>query len=380
MNEHLPPASSESALPTPSKSKRRRDWFVAIVMVTAACACSGWLAYPNNVAPPPNGGLVVDQKELDFGEEWEDRAFPWKFTIHNPTSKDVTIAEFWTTCSCASVKPESLTISAGGKAVVNAMLDLRAAFRDQAAPTESKNSLPAKRPFEAEFIPQIADLAFEQGWQVRGQVTRELTILPAELRVPDEVNHCNQSPTLRAEVVVHVPCEGIEAVLPPEYGQVHAKSGENGRYDLEITLSPLLQVGPFSFEVRVNPNARQKGETRKSKASRALVVNGRIVEDAQAIPNSLFFGTKKLGEVAQAFLTITSRSGKPVLVVPMTTGSPDTLVGPRLTSKEAGASFNVSQKVTQEGHACGVLTFELRQGDRVYKHLVPWSYYGIAGK
>ncbi len=347
-------------------------------MLVAVCALSyWWWGYTNEIVPPPNAGLVVDEKELDFGEVWEDRAFPWKFTIRNSTAKDVEIKKFSTSCGCAKVQPQSITVPAHSNVEVRLTLDLSEPFWHAPIKSQAEHATPAQRPFDATIEPAMNDLILQKGWHVRGHVRKDLTIVPADLRVTDPLVYGAQFPAQKAEVVSHFPYVGIEAMCSPEYAHVDVRRKDDDRYTLDITLNPQLPVGNFTFRTRLKPLVGQNREPpKKSKPSHSLLVHGQVVDDAQTLPSKLLFGPRTIGETVEESVTLASLTGLPITVDSVEVPSAGT-VAERVSVDNGLATFIIRQRVAKPGHVAGTVTFRVRKGERRYQHVLPWSYYGI---
>ncbi len=70
-------------------------------------------------------GLIVEAKDLNFGETWETRDFPWQLRLRNRGNHLLRILSVRSSCSCLSVSPSSLTLPPGQKVSLKLKLDLR---------------------------------------------------------------------------------------------------------------------------------------------------------------------------------------------------------------------------------------------------------------
>src|SRR5258707_459188 len=111
------------------------------------------------IAPP----LLVEERHLSFGESPEDPAFLWVLPIQNTTEEDIKIDGFTASCSCAAIKPSSVTVPARGSAEVRLALDLR---RPHGDPTIEP------RGFMVHVEPRISNSVGgnQPGWVVHGKV------------------------------------------------------------------------------------------------------------------------------------------------------------------------------------------------------------------
>lgn len=370
-----------NAIRSESGKTRLRSRYLYLAILAPVAAFSVWLVFSNAMAVPANRGLVVKEQDLDFGEVWENKAFPWKFTIHNPTAEDIAIREFSSSCSCLVVEPKFVIVPARGKAEITVKLDLRMAFFQVDGAAGDAERLPFKRPFAVEVTPKLDDerVPWSTAWKVKGVVCQELVVSPPNIRVTNPFIQGEVFPIQRVRLVAQVPIESIHAVCAPEYARAIVSKTNAGSKDheLQIVLNPKMPVSSFRFKVKLETTLADSIEPGATKIVREIQVDGRVVEDAQVLPSPVFFGTKKLGETAETIVTVTSRSGQAVTIEKAEAGSPDTLVETRSPADHDGTKFLIRQKITQEGHAAGAVCFTVRKRDLVYTHVVPWSYYGL---
>ena len=345
------------------------------MILAAACGFSGWLAYPNKVIPPPNGGLIVDEKELDFGEAWEDRAFPWKFTIHNPTAADVTINKFWNSCSCAAVKPESVTIPAGGQATVGLALDLRAAFLEKAPSTAAEEKPAIKAPFEAEIVPEIGDLLPKKAWQIRGRVGKVLSASPASLYLADQFIRGQPFPKRQIKLTAHAQLDGIVVTCPPEYCHVEAKRcrHDGSEWELDTTLAPNLPAGPFKFKIVVQPFC----STATALPPTFLVVEGVVTDSVTALPSAMLLGARSLGTSVKETVTLQRNVDTKFNLISVEDCPKSTRVTPLTDSNRVDIEFTIEAS-GQHTHTI-YLVLEPDGGGAPIRVPVTVSYYGLLG-
>ena len=94
----------------------------ASIAAVAAFGLARFLSHTNTaVGTSP---LFVEEKYLNFGEQWETNSFVWVVPIENRSGQDVAIDEFVLSCSCTSVEPASLFLPAGQRRKWSLTLDL----------------------------------------------------------------------------------------------------------------------------------------------------------------------------------------------------------------------------------------------------------------
>jgi hypothetical protein len=108
----LPVAEEEE---TVMRSSHRHNWIkgvLGILFLLACCSAAFWWGANMDSRVRPNGGLIVNESHLNFGEVWETDKFEITLPIQNPTEKNVQIARFDSTCGCASITPSVAVQSA----------------------------------------------------------------------------------------------------------------------------------------------------------------------------------------------------------------------------------------------------------------------------
>lgn len=364
------PATSETTSERPAPKSNRRELCIGAGVLVAVCALSyWWWGYTKEVVPPPNAGLVVDEKELDFGEQWEDRAFPWKFTIHNPTGKDVTIAGFSNSCWCVAVKPESVTISTGKTAQVFATVDLSAPFLKQPAGQSS-----SRRTFEAELEPIIRDGAGvpnfascpRASWTIRGHVRRRVTFDVPSLHFGAKAVCAQEAIARKTLVTVHVPTKALQAHIKPAVASVRtAKINEN---QFELWVSPRTDRPPGRF--RGNLTLVLVDDKGVAVEAGWLALEGELLAENRPIPARLILPATKVAEIAEGMFLLQMPEGDPLTVGSITAHAPNVHIEQATVPGIAtGRAFAVRLKVDRAGDISTMVHFTVRrprQDARVY--------------
>ncbi len=279
-------------------------------MVLAASSFSSWLAYTGTLSPQPTGGLVVDPADLDIGDTWDHNLLPWRFTIHNPTSKDVHISRFHTDCSCTSIEPTSLTIPARGSAPVVANLKLQDASTPSRERKDEAVNGTLKRPFAVRIAPTIDGAApVQAGWRLTGQITPLLTASPRLLTLSDGYVRGQPFPEQKIHLKAHTNLRDITVTCPERYGRVTTTrtAATDDQWDVTFTLAPTLPAGELMFDLQIT--AVPSDQTKLPAAT--IPVRGHLHEDVYVFPPNLFLGVRGLGQTVVETIQLRSFSGKP---------------------------------------------------------------------
>jgi hypothetical protein len=301
-NPAQPPVPDSDAASPPTGATRWRDRYRAVLIFAVAGAVAWWIGSSLGPRPAANNGLVVDETDLDFGEAWEDRAFPWKFTVRNPTARDITVKKIWTSCSCAAAKPDSVTIPAGGTAVIHLTLDLRHAFSDRTVPGAGEASLLAKKGFRAEIIPDIENMPSHKPWEVHGLVSKVVATSPSRLDFGDTFVRGQPFSRQKIKVQGNDAVANIEAKCSAQYCRLGVQRSPDGgnEWGIEVSLAPELPVGPFSFQLTILPY----DTAGRGMPAYVASVKGVVKDILSPIPAVLLLGAKPLGSRAKGRIVL----------------------------------------------------------------------------
>jgi hypothetical protein len=169
-----------------------------------------------------------------------------------------------------------------------------------------------------------------------------------------------QGQRLPSETVVAsptIPLDSLRATCPSSLAIVEvARSKEHpDRFELKVTPRNDLPVGPFHFEVMLEPVSRSVPYPPVR-----LPVEGQLSSDVQASPDSLVLGERRVGEMVIETITLRSASDTPFEVTHIQTASGDTVVEPTTLSGIHGKAFRVVQKITKPGKQASSARFSLR--------------------
>jgi hypothetical protein len=126
----------------------------------------------------PNGGLVIDPAELDFGEVWEQRQLDIPITVRNPTDHEIEI-QGWLGPNRFDIEPRRVIVPANESAVLQAHFD----------PIFGRKTSDALRVVESEYLfkPDIPDEpGIHPGWRLKGRVKRAVWVSTDRLKLSAE--------------------------------------------------------------------------------------------------------------------------------------------------------------------------------------------------
>ncbi len=338
---------AETVVPTLSYAR----WLgrvVALGLLAGACGFTYWLGSASNALTAANRGLVLSESDLDFGEVWEAKQFHRELTIENQAGEDRAIAGFAMSCSCLSVKPDSLVVPAGKAARIRLTLDLTSRQLEERDAVD--------RPFRVQLVPQIeGGLPRAMGWTIHGRVRNVLAPSQVTVRFGDTLIRGSPfSPrtlTLRAQM----PLKEVRVEGQPKGVSIRVEQVQSGAPIYRLTIQPQanLSAGPFSESldlVGVTPQGRTVwGAT--------LQVDGKVLEDIQAIPPSLSLGARKVGETVQSEVFLRSASGKAFTMEGIVVESADQNVEPAAGAPVRGRVFRLTQRITRLGAQSAQLKF-----------------------
>ncbi|MCI0641836.1 MAG: DUF1573 domain-containing protein [Gemmataceae bacterium] len=257
-----------------------RTWPILLLGTIAAAAF--WLSERSKHRPTV---LVVDAKELNFGETWETKDFHWKIKITNVSEKALKIREFGASCACVVCEPKSLSLAPAESAEVKLNLDLRQAFVKKSS--EAENAV-----FETEVAAFVEGMHPPPIWRLKGTVRRALRFEKYPLEIKDNLTRGRDFPLQLIHAKAHPTLVNAKwkVICPPEYGTAAllATSKLQGTVQATLSISPKIAVGKFSCDVVFETD---EGEP----IACALPVLGNVSETVSLLPSTLVYGAAPLG-------------------------------------------------------------------------------------
>jgi hypothetical protein len=192
-------------------------------------------------AANPNGGLVVEPSELDFGEVWEQQ---WlDVTLQNPTDRVIEI-HGWSGGNRFDVSPQRVTVPARGSAVVRARFD----------PVVGRQASDVFKVAEIhrQFRPWIvSEPGQHPGWVLTGRVRRAVSVATDSLKLSEKpLRRGGEFPTKSMEVMALRPIKSLTTDSDSEELQVEI-SGPDIRnwYQVSITPAETIASGGHTFYI-----------------------------------------------------------------------------------------------------------------------------------
>lgn len=362
MKESESMASSSPSKPWPESRNGRIAVLAGIVGLFVPVF---WLAMKTRqmlaATPAP---LVVPANELDVGDVWEQGAFQHKLTIQNTTAKNIVIDGFRSTCGCVSVEPSALKIPSGQKADVLVTLNLKL------SPRQDSND------FQVTIAPEIRDdPGVQPVWKIRGRARRLMKLTPVGISYYD--NRLIQGQVFPSQTVIVTPAIVLDSLLakyPAELATVEIARCQERHNDFQVNITPQkgLPLGPFLFDVLLEPVSKDKFLPIVK-----LPVEGRVMGDVQALPDSLALGARGIGETLTETITLRSISGVPFEVTRIKPDFKDTTVEPITVAGVSDKAFRICQHITRSGKQMFSLRFfVIKKNGECSTVLVNVSYHG----
>ncbi|MBI1900438.1 MAG: hypothetical protein HYS13_04890, partial [Planctomycetia bacterium] len=218
---------------------RWRSAALAVVGIGAVVA----LVSLNMGAPAGDKRLWIPPERLDFGEVWQEKRFEWILPIENRANREITIAELISNCGCAVIElePRPLTIPAGGKANLRAILDL--------TPPDGPK-VGASRRIEFEFGVKLRNEG-PQTFSLRGVVRTPVALDPMKVDFGETLVVGTEHSSRR--VVVHElwPLGSVACEADSNCGIAELSASEGGKRILTFQPRPDLGAGEHPSVVRL---------------------------------------------------------------------------------------------------------------------------------
>lgn len=308
----------------------RRLALVTLATSFSVAAIAFWRSSssaPEDADAPINGGLVVNDHDLDFGEVWLQNDFQWSFPIYNPTDHPVSVAQFTTSCSCAKGKQHSITIPARGSE--------RATFKIDLSPRTADESLLDVRQYQALVTPNIGGVSNTVGWCIHGVVKPLIKCNPRTIDFGEYSLFKQRFEAQSVLVRCLPPATSVRASCDSPHLRIDTSPARGGS-EYKLTAAPTndLPRGAFSFRIRLAPSSSDGHELPSSD----LFATATIVDDVYLSPQKLLL---RVDESAEETFEILSHSGAALETVKFEPEDPTVLSVQRDPSKPQGNRFRV---------------------------------------
>lgn len=308
--------------------------------------------------------LVISASDIDVGEVWEQEAFRCKLTMQNTTENNVAIDGFRSSCGCVSIEPSALTIPSKQKAEVLVTLNLKLR-------TGQENM-----DFGVQIAPFLPAGNGQQPpvWTIRGHARRLMKLNPQTITYYEKQlvrgqDYCSQSVLVSPSIEL----DSLLAKCPAELATVEVarRKENNNSFQINITPRKSLPVGPFRFDVLLEP-------VREGKVLpiMKLPVEGKVLGDIQAFPDSLILGARNVGEIVTETLTLRSVDDIPFDVTRAWVDSTDTTVESTTVAGVSEKVFRIRQHVTKPGKQEFSIRFSVTKNGKCSTVPVNGSYHG----
>ena len=279
----------------------RRGWLeLTIGLAALALILGGGAGIAFHRQAQQYAGLNIAPADLDFGNAWEQRAFPLTVTLHNGSNRPIAVADLQTSCSCTAVEPRECVVPAGGSMPLHLTLDLTTAFDQR--PAEQAT-------FTVALQPVLADgPAGLPAWELHGLVARPIVFRPGTLEIetvrgqPPAFVAVRVEPRLPlAGVSITAPAAVATATLgPPDAAGVHT---------LSVTPAAQASVGVTHGEIRFAWPASAASGT--APPSALLPVKITTVGPVRSLPAEVRFGAVRQDQPCEQTLLLTTPADLP---------------------------------------------------------------------
>ncbi len=344
---------SEAIASSPRKlwSNTRNGRIVVAAGMVGLFAVVFWLAMKSRGIVSEPAAFLIDEKHLWFGEVWEDPAFIWTIPITNPQSQDIEIKRFDKSCACVQIEPKSLMIPAGQTREVRLSLNL-------VAESTNETGLPIRDfgvGIAAETLSGKSSSRFIQ-WTIRGRVKKALMLSEPLVLFPHPQVHGEPFGSQKIVATPQIPILRLEARCQPDVASVRiAKIGSENDERWEVNVSPLsekLPVGPFSFDVLLDPISQTEGRL----PAVHLPVKGRVVDDIQADLSDVLLGERSIGEKGEGVVTLRSSKGQHFHIerIELPSGTSAQEIKPQLPTRR---TFQIVKLISKQGDDRALVRF-----------------------
>jgi len=320
-------------------------------------------------SPVPNGGLIVESGDLNFGEQIEQDSLKMTIRVVNPTSRTVRVNKLRAHCKCTKIEPQSFELAAGEVMPVRVELDLRE--------KEPRTASRLIREFQAQIMPDVASSVPSptERWTISGSVRRAIVPQTDLIDFADVSILDRQPRTLAVNVECLDPAVSLTATCDPNCGKVDIvePSDASNLHQVLVTLNRELPLGRGEFPVQLTPKTRD-GATLPS---RSVLVAYRVVNDIQVVPPEAALGIIPVGNSVEKTVSLRSRTGSSFTVQSIETSSGAVSLSEPQPS-DARATCQMLVRPDEVGTASGVVKFKILSGGTESIVSLKLSYVAVA--
>lgn len=333
------------------------------VLASAVAGCSG-VDEPYDAAEPTVFPLIVPAEDLDLGTVWAPTRSSLKLHIRNTSSEEIQLSELKTSCACCLVDFSPLTIRPTEQRIVTLALDVSSRLS-----VGESNGEPN---FHAQLIPIVKGYTGPPAsWPITGTV-RTLLRVSASFVEFETWTVGEPVPIKSIDVVSAAPLASLRAETDPLSISCNIVQRSELEYTVQIRPNADLRPGPFRTSVRLVADLATGG-----KVESLITAMGRTVDEVEALPYSIDWGSVSVGSVCESRVLVRSRVGKP-FVIERTSSESGEIVVQREDSQARGDVLLLKQRIVAAGKHQDKVLLQVRNHDGAIVELaIPVSYWGV---
>jgi hypothetical protein len=332
----------------------------SIAALGAGVLCTlAWTArVPEQLA---NRGLVVLDRDLDFGEVWEQNRFRWTIPIQNTTSHAIEIDDIRTSCNCTSVEPNSLVVPGNGTVELHLTIDLATA--DELA------TKPSASPFSISVLPRVR--GFETSgdvWIVKGTVRKLFSSITPSVFDYGEQSVFEDWPTKTSVVRCERFVNKVVVACDPQLATVSVRPLQNDPHTFEVSVTPSRRERSGDVDFPVLLQAIGMDGTQFS--GRSIRLFGRVVADVLSEPSEVRFTPAAVGTVLEDSVFFSSRKQRSFRVVSATSDDDNTTISTQEEQSAGNCVFRIKHRISKVGESWSSVRFAVTSDDAPAQQLV----------
>ncbi len=279
-----------------------KNFIAFVVLLFSVSLYFAYHAYRNEHRPASDSNskrsipskLSVPQDRLDFGTVWATTEFVWYLPITNRGSEPLDIIGFDQSCTCTSVRPESLNIQPGATETVKIRVDLISKFRERTAFQITAKTRNPKGEVET-----------QAAWTISGRV-KMLLSFDGALHLPATSILAQPLAPIEITVTATTNLDSLDAETDnPRFLAKAVRIGATEQFKIQLISRSNLAYGRTDQAVTLIP--KLAGEILPVTKLRCT---GSIERDVELVPATLLGGTRNLSEVWSEAVTVASRTGR----------------------------------------------------------------------
>jgi hypothetical protein len=294
--------------------------------------------------------LHIAPGSLALGELWEEPSRTIVLKVENRGSREVHVVDFAASCDCTNIEPRLFSLGPGQFQAIRVTLNLTHRLPYQHG-LES-------RPLSVRLTPAVKGAKSPSpSWEITAAIRSRISFANQLLHFDDKCVQYGPPASRKIRATAHVPIRALELVAEPTIAALRVEQrGHSQDYDVIVTPSSSIPIGPFQFQIRtlaVLPDGSRR-------ECAAIKVFGEMLPPARIIPAVLLLGEHPVGATAKADVTIKLPSAPGWVIDHVEVDGDDTRLASQAKADDGTIHYNLVQHIVSLGDQTRYVRFAVR--------------------